>query len=540
MSEDLGSGGGGHIKMAIGGVVTIVVGVTVAFLHPIAEKKGQEVAGIKSEVVANGAPAVVVVQSPGGNAASPSANPAPVATGSASDRTVETSASLPASPTTSPATAASANVTTTVIVTPSQQAVSSRQPHNIKNDISIPHFDSTEQVEYFDSTGTGSSEDRETAIFKALEEALSKQGAQISADVRLKMLAETKRLNEFKTRKVEQSVSSDFSRATDGLLRWWDIRSEEDDGAKYTIEVACVVAKIKAQAMLHSTRKTLAVLPFKVDADASLIGRTVTADAIGKQFRESALTYLVNSRKFAVLDKTFTDELDRLAGEHPSTDPIQRAIDAAMKLGAQYAVVGVVNGFGVTQKHVGTLDVPIADGTVSLRIIELSSRQTVLASAFQVADMPDLDLSGAHPENSIADTLGRAMAARTLETIYPFKVAALNGPDEVILNRGGDDLSVGQQFDLCNPGEEIKDPSTGESLGVAERKVATVEVTRVTPKTSYAKVIAKTEDIMAGAICRKPQQPAAETKAKAAPAKNEIDNLFEAAPAKNEIDNLFK
>jgi len=518
MSEESSSGGGSNhiVKIvigAVGGVVTLIV----VFLHPYIEKKGAEFAGVKNEGGGETKPQIVLVQTPGGKDNSGS-TPIVVLNGAGTEQSSGSKSASEAS-------ASYGNQSATIVIATPSQPAAPRLPHTVKNDISIPHFENTEQVDFFESTGTGSSEDRETAIFKALEEALSKQGSQITADVRLKMLAETKRLNESKTRKVEQSVSSDFSRATGGLIRWWDIRSEEDDGAKYTIEVACVVAKIKAQAMQHSTRKTLAVLPFKVDADASLIGRTVPADAIGKQFRESALTYLVNSRKFAVLDKTFTDELDRLAGEHPSTDPIQQAIDAAMKLGAQYAVVGLVNGLGVTERQVGGMKVPIVDGSISLRIIELSSRQTVLASAFQVADIPDLDLSGAHPENSIADALGRAMAERTLETIYPFKVAALNGPDEVILNRGGDDVSVGQQFDLCNPGEEIKDPSTGESLGVAERKVATVEVIRVTPKTSYAKVIAKTEDIMAGAICRKPQQPAAEAKA-AAPAKNEIDNLF--------------
>jgi hypothetical protein len=115
------------------------------------------------------------------------------------------------------------------------------------------------------------------------------------------------------------------------------------------------------------------------------------------------------------------------------------------------------------------LDVASVGGVVSLRIIEMSTRQTVLASAFQLAKLPQLELGGTRPESSIADALGRVIAERILETIYPFKVVAINGSDEVILNRGGDALSVGERFDLFNPGEEIKDSSSGESLGVAER-----------------------------------------------------------------------
>jgi len=404
-------------------------------------------------------------------------------------------------------------------------AVAKRKPNSIKNDISVPYFNNTEQVEYLETEAKGEGTTRQIALSSALEEAVSKRlGAKISDKTVLALNSLSIEENNRTFNHVDESVRSKYETETGGLIKWWDIKSEEDDGQTYSIEVVAVLAKINVKSNRDSTRKTLVVLPFKVDADIAFGGRTISASVMGKQFRESAITYLVNSRKFAVLDKTFTDELDRIAGEHPSSDPIQQAIDAALKLGAQYAVVGVVNGFGVTQRDVVTLNDPVLEGDASLRIIELASRQTVLASTFQVADLPGLNLSGSHPENSIADKLGRAIASRTLETIYPFKVAALNGSDEVILNRGGDDLTVGQKFDLCNPGEEVKDPSTGESLGVAERKVASVEVIRVTPKTSYAKVIAKTEDIMAGAICRKPQQQTTETKTAAAPIKNEIDN----------------
>jgi len=400
------------------------------------------------------------------------------------------------------------------------------EPRVVRNEISIPRFESTEEVEYLESQGYGRAADRQTAVYKALEEAVSKQGATLSANIKLKLEAETKRFNEIKTRRVEQSVSSDFTRATDGLLRWWDIKSEAEESGTYSVEVAAVVAKIKTPAAANSTRKILAVLPFRVSEDARFKDRSVPASTVGTQLREAAVTYLVQSRKFAVVDKTFDDELTRLVDAKPTSDPIQRAIEAAKKIGAQYLVIGLAEGLGVSQKSIGGLSVASADGAVSLRIIEVQSRQTVLAKAFMLRDLPDLDLGSDRPELSIADALGRAMAERTLETIYPFKVAALNGPDEVVLNRGGDALSAGDKLEIFNPGEEIKDPSTSESLGVTERKVATAEVIRVLPKVSYAKVVSKTEDIMVEAICRKPQQSKTESKNKPTAIRNEIDNLF--------------
>ncbi|MEI7937760.1 MAG: hypothetical protein WCK27_13815 [Verrucomicrobiota bacterium] len=408
--------------------------------------------------------------------------------------------------------------------------VTSAGPHKprvVRNEISIPRFESTEEVEYLVSDAKGEGTTRQIALSMALTEAISKRvGSQISDQAVLALKSVAVDENGHTSERVDQEIRSRYESATDGLIKWWDIKVEEEDGNTFKVEVVAVLARITTPASRHSTRKTLAVLPFKIDGDAAVKGRTVPAAVIGKQVRESALTYLVNSRKFAVLDQTFDKELDKLAGEQPATDPIQRAIAVARKLGAQYAVIGIVSGFEISQRHVASLDVPIVDGLANLRIIQVDNRQTVLASAFRLGDLPNLELDGSHPENSIADSLGRAMSDRALETIYPFKVTALNSPDEVILNRGGDDLSVGQRFDLCNPGEKLKDPSTGESLGVAERKVATVEITRVLPKVSYAKVISKTEDIMVEAICRKPQQPNAEAKNKPANIRNEIDNLF--------------
>ncbi|MEI8042721.1 MAG: hypothetical protein WCL11_15020 [Verrucomicrobiota bacterium] len=402
-----------------------------------------------------------------------------------------------------------------------------REPRVIRNEITVPRFENTEQVEFIESDGRGEGTSRQFALSMALSEAISKRlGSQISDKAVLALKSVSVEENGQSFDRVDQEIRSRYESATGGLIKWWDVKSEEQNGETVKVEVVVVVAKIKPRTIEHATRKSLAVVPFRCPGEVRVLDKSISGEVLGKQFREAVLTYIVQSRKFAVVDKSFDEELGRLAGENPNADPVQQAIDAARKLGAQYAVIALVDGLSVERRRVGTLDVPSAGGMVSLRIIEVASRQTVLASAFPVAEMSGLDLGGSHPENSIADVMGRAMAERTLETIYPFKVAALNGSDEVILNRGGDDLSVGQRFDLCNPGEEMKDPSTGESLGVAERKVATVEVTRVLPKVSHAKVISKTEDIMVEAICRKPQQPRAEGKDKPANIRNEIDNLF--------------
>jgi hypothetical protein len=398
-----------------------------------------------------------------------------------------------------------------------------REPRELKHDLDVPIFENTPQIDFFKSDGEGRGKDRSVAIFSALEQALSKHGAQFSASVRLKLESETKKLNDTKSKRVERSAVSDYSLLTDGLIRWWDIEYEKDDGTFVEVKVSVVIAKIKNVSGQHLTRKTIAVLPFGLDSNLELAGRTVPAQKLGKKMKESVITYLVNSRKFAVVDNSFEEEIARIAGERPSTDPIQRAIQAATKLGADYVVVGIGDGIGVTSRSVGNLEVQIPDGMVSMRIIKVDTRQTVLAHSVQIANISELSLQGAQPENAISDAVGRLFAERALDAIYPFKVVALNGPDEVILNRGGDDIQVGQKFEIANLGEEMKDPATGESLGSAEKFIGLVEVVRVSPKTSHARVLSRSQEIEVGAICRKPHGGGSKAEASAS---DQLDKLF--------------
>jgi len=500
MSESEKSGGVNKVVITVvATVATALVPLGVKFLEPAVDKKGKEFAGVVETSPDKAAPTVAAGQTP--------------ETRVPADSTSSNSARTGAAPESAPPPVAAI-------------AEKPREPRSVKNDLQVPTFENTPQVEYFRSEGEGRGPDRSAAIFSALEQALSKQGAQFSAAVRMKLESETKKLNSSTLDRHEESVASDYSLLTDGLIRWWDIESEEDDGKTVDVKVVTVIAKIKATSGQHSSRKTIAILPFKVDSNSEFLGNAVSAESLGKKIQESVLTYLANSRKFAVVDKSFDTEIARLAGERPTTDPVQRAIEAASKLGADYVVIGTADGVGVTAKRLGNLNVPMPDGMVNLRIIKVDSRQTMLASSVQISDLPDLNLQGNHPENGIVDAIGRAFSERSLEAIYPFKVAALNGSEEVILNRGGDDLEVGQRFDIANPGEDVKDPATGESLGAAEKLVGTVEVVRVTPKTAYAKVVNKTEDIVVGAICRKPSVQKA-VKENRKDESKQLDNLFE-------------
>ena len=97
----------------------------------------------------------------------------------------------------------------------------------------------------------------------------------------------------------------------------------------------------------------------------------------------------------------------------------------------------------------------------------------------------------------LSDEMIRQMAAgfsdkvanRVVEVFFPARVIGLTGA-EVMINRGDkSSIAVGQKWGVYGLGEEMIDPDTGESLGRTESKVGVVEVVRVTPRFSSAKIL---------------------------------------------------
>ena len=79
-----------------------------------------------------------------------------------------------------------------------------------------------------------------------------------------------------------------------------------------------------------------------------------------------------------------------------------------------------------------------------------------------------------------------------------------------IINRGKDGgVRMGEKLDVFFAGEELIDPDTGKSLGASEELSGTVEVVRINPKVTYAKIVSEVDPvngpINTGDIVRRPQ-----------------------------------
>ena len=83
-------------------------------------------------------------------------------------------------------------------------------------------------------------------------------------------------------------------------------------------------------------------------------------------------------------------------------------------------------------------------------------------------------------------------------------ILKIQNNSNVILNQGGVSLNEGDKLNVFQKGEILQDPYTGESLGPSESLVATIEIKKVNPKMSYAKILkGNINNISIGDICRR-------------------------------------
>ncbi len=154
---------------------------------------------------------------------------------------------------------------------------------------------------------------------------------------------------------------------------------------------------------------------------------------------------------------------------------------------------------------------------LTAQMVDTTSGQVVttfdLTSKF--ATKPKIvNSKGGVPSNTwftkMAKDVAAQLADQFVDAVYPMKVIKRTRRNQIIINRGKDGgLKIGQVYDVFFAGEELIDPDTGQSLGSGEEFVGKIQIVRINPKVSYAKIVSEVDPenapIGVGDIIRKPQ-----------------------------------
>ena len=367
-----------------------------------------------------------------------------------------------------------------------------------------PEFINTKRLEYLNADGRGSGAKRENAIRAALREAVSKGlGGIASAEVDMQITTETNSLDDQISQKREEKLGQKFNLKTGGLIAWWGVTTEEKISGSWDVSVQTILVKVRPRSMDPDSKWVISVAPFYVENDFKIFAGKIDKKTAANIATSSLSRQIVQTRKFGVEDKNFDAEVSKL-----NISQGQGFLDDVIRLAENSTVDFIVSGEAqevqITRfkQGVGALKAPAAEGSVNYLVTDTLTGKTVFSRTINLEDFNSLDLSSSRAINLLFEEVAKRMTNEILEAIYPLLVASLVGDNEVALNRGGETLKIGSIYGVYSSGEKIIDPSTKEILGDNERRIGTIEISRVTPKVSYARIIDQKEKFLPSNICR--------------------------------------
>lgn len=243
-----------------------------------------------------------------------------------------------------------------------------------------------------------------------------------------------------------------------------------------------------------SNRRKLALIPFGSRIPRTEFFGPIYGDELAGELSQAMLAQFVQARRFAILDReswgAIGQERALLAS---SATPISEKAKLGRALGADYLVLGeLLEAGGGQQQRTERLTGVVkhssgASIAVAYRIVVPATGEIKFADTLELSVT---DASG-QPMNSrtaALNELSKRLVGIALDRIYPIRIVSASGA-EVVLNQGGNTLTVGDQLQLIEEGERMRDPYTKESLGRVETVIGRIEITRVDGKMSYAHLV---------------------------------------------------
>lgn len=348
-----------------------------------------------------------------------------------------------------------------------------------------------------ESEGSGSS--AKAAVYDAITEALGRvNGMKIASETTHAIAEASMETDEdeayFASEKFNQKIQS----ATKGTIKNYNVLSLDQNPDMNNLWFANIEVTIaKYRVSKQAQRLRMALVPFRINPHVSSSKKAAKFEQL---FAQALVSYLTQTRKFAILDREFMQEqnmeLDLIQGENFSVDEMARL---GNKLGTDYMIVGSVDDvidkrWTQTMKTTGKKFAMHKFGAqISFRIIDVATGQVKFSDMYNHGSQSqgrEVDYM------AFARRAADAVGQKIINAIYPIVVSSVRGKT-VYLAQGGNTLKVGQKMELIKYGEPIIDPYTNESLGKEEIQVGMVQVTKVQAKIAQAKIITSSIDLAA-------------------------------------------
>jgi curli biogenesis system outer membrane secretion channel CsgG len=257
------------------------------------------------------------------------------------------------------------------------------------------------------------------------------------------------------------------------------------------ILIACVALGADAQ-----LKKRIAVARFEDKSGAGYAN-------IGKGVADMLVTALVKSGKFSVIERQELEKVfaEQRLGNSGAVTP-ETAAKVGRVLGVELLVIGSITEFGISDRAIAGgmklfgagLGTKSARAVVDLRLVNSSTGEIIVAETEEGTEST-LSVGGHYKDINFSDVskwndtdIGKACREainKCVELItdnmgkvpWSGKVLKVNADGSIVMKPGTESgVQLDAEFEVFRPGEEIKDPDTGLSMGAEETRVGLVKV----------------------------------------------------------------
>ena len=354
--------------------------------------------------------------------------------------------------------------------------------------LALPGFAETVTVS---SQGTGHT--REVARVEALKDAIMQvSGVSVDAETIQHLVSDQITVNDEEQSKLRSQQEQHLNEKIRGVVSGFRVLDESKDSnglVRMTLEVDIEKYDMPG---VDSNRRSISVQGFEAMKPGTCFNQKVPQGELVKIMTDAVQRALVTTRKFAILDRH--GSAYNLEKEFIQNGDVKLTEQAKLSLnkGSDYIVSGKIRTVSISEtrrklqlsdriqveRH-ARADVGFDLMLFATREIQLSSNVTVSLGE-NIAGLTCTEIVA-----RLAEKAASEIARKAVLSIYPPTV--INAAGRMIyFNYGGDEVHVGEIYNLYSKGEPIYDPYTKEPLGNVEDLVGRVQVVEVKPKYSVA------------------------------------------------------
>ena len=350
-------------------------------------------------------------------------------------------------------------------------------------------------IEYIDVKAKGIGSTYTEALNNSLSNAIAQvNGRSIETQTSLKKISQSITTNQNSSYYSSKEFKKIIKEQTQGYVSNFRILNEEkSSNGVLKISISAKIGKYKLKK--SAQRKRIAVMPFYYfDKSFKLMDNVVSNNKVDDLLIQNLVSYLVQTRKFTVLDREYIHDMNSELNIIKSNQTnIEETVKLGQKLFSDYIMVGTLQKLYTEEK---TIKIKNSNNSVSsnkafiefsYRIIDVPTSQIMFSDDYiGVFDIKEKEIVSI--EGHIIKRASLEIGSTILNAIYPLRLEKISG-DIAYIGQGGLEIEMGQEFTIIELGEKIKDSYTNEYIGREQIEVGKLQITQVNSKLSSGKII---------------------------------------------------